>query len=74
MKSTKLPADEEREEAQGGELGAHTDPEVVQLPGALAPPGVNPERQNTKADEARSHERGAMVSYFRDVAEIPTLQ
>jgi RNA polymerase primary sigma factor len=74
MKKSRKLADDEREEAQGGELGAHTDPEVVQLPEALAPPGVNPERQNTKADEARSHERGALVSYFRDIAEIPTLQ
>jgi hypothetical protein len=73
MKSTDS-ADDERGETAGGEIGAHTDHELVQLPEALAPPEVNPERQNVKADEARSHERGALVSYFRDIADIPTLQ
>ena len=52
MKTRKRAADDEREE--GPELGAHTDTEVVQLPEALAPPGVNPARQNTKADEEQT--------------------
>ncbi len=74
MKRKELPADEDRAAARGAELGAHTDPEAVRLPEALALPRVAPERQNVKQDDARSHERGALVSYFRDIADIPTLQ
>jgi RNA polymerase primary sigma factor len=34
---------------------------------------VDPRRLNTSGESTRSSERGALVSYFRDIAEIPTL-
>ena len=34
---------------------------------------VDPKRLNTSSESTRSSERGALVSYFRDIAEIPTL-
>ena len=34
---------------------------------------VDPKRLNTTGEAERSSDRGSLVSYFRDIAEIPTL-
>jgi len=56
------------------ELGTETDVVVARKPAGIELPKVDPKRLNTKADDSRSFERGALVSYFRDIASIPTLQ
>jgi hypothetical protein len=56
------------------ELGTETDAVVARKPAGVELPKVDPKRLNTKADDSRSFERGALVSYFRDIANIPTLQ
>jgi RNA polymerase primary sigma factor len=56
------------------EIGAETDAAAVRTPDGLALPKVDPKRLNTKPDDSRSSDRGALVSYFRDIADIPTLQ
>ena len=56
------------------ELGTETDAVVARKPEGVKLPKVDPKRLNTKADDSRSFERGALVSYFRDIADIPTLQ
>jgi RNA polymerase primary sigma factor len=56
------------------ELGAHTDGDAVQAPQAVGALRVDPKRLNTTGESQRSSERGALVSYFRDIAEIRTLK
>ncbi|MEN8183886.1 MAG: hypothetical protein ABFS46_15270, partial [Myxococcota bacterium] len=68
-----------RGESRAKELGTETDAAAVRTPQGVSlpkvdPKQVDPKRLNTKADDSRSFERGALVSYFRDIAEIPTLQ
>jgi hypothetical protein len=55
------------------ELGAETDGAAVKSARAIGGVRVDPKRLNTSSESARSSERGALVSYFRDIAEIPTL-
>jgi RNA polymerase primary sigma factor len=55
------------------ELGADTDEAAVRNPGAIGRVRVRPERSNTAGENERSGERGSLVSYFRDIADIPTL-
>ena len=68
--------DEEREELSprgiDGELGVDTDEAVIDSE-PVDRVRVRPERLNTQKDSDRSGERGSLVSYFRDIAEIPTL-
>jgi RNA polymerase primary sigma factor len=52
------------------ELGAETDGAATRAIGGVR---VDPKRLNTSSESTRSSERGALVSYFRDIAEIPTL-
>ena len=71
-KQTDLSFEEQRRQtwrriAPGSELGAETDGAAVK--GVR----VDPKRLNTQSESQRSSERGALVSYFRDIAEIPTL-
>jgi RNA polymerase primary sigma factor len=54
------------------ELGADTDRQVVREPKAGAV-RVDPRRLNTTGEAERSSDRGSLVSYFRDIADIPTL-
>jgi RNA polymerase primary sigma factor len=74
MTRKRQPGSKTRPAATEAELGAHTDAQAVKATTESRLPGVNPARLNVKADDARSHERGALVSYFRDIADIPTLQ
>jgi len=55
------------------ELGAETDREAVIDSGPIDRVRVRRERLNTEGESERSGERGSLVSYFRDIAEIPTL-
>ncbi len=56
----------------GRELGAETDREAVRRPKETAV-RVDPRRLNTTGEPERSSDRGSLVSYFRDIADIPTL-
>jgi RNA polymerase primary sigma factor len=56
--------------APQSELGAETDGHAVRSVGGVR---VDPRRLNTTTESQRSSERGALVSYFRDIADIPTL-
>jgi RNA polymerase primary sigma factor len=79
MSASGLSSDEPRGSSGGRagspvELGAHTDGRAVagsRTGGALR---VDPKRLNTSGESQRSSERGALVSYFRDIAEICTLK
>ena len=62
-----------RKIAPAHELGAETDGAAVKSARAIGGVRVDPKRLNTSSESARSSERGALVSYFRDIAEIPTL-
>jgi RNA polymerase primary sigma factor len=55
------------------ELGAETDQDAVRGSGPIDRVRVRRERLNTEGESERSGERGSLVSYFRDIAEIPTL-
>ncbi len=59
--------------APGHELGAETDAHTVKNARSIGGVPVDPRRLNTASESQRSSERGALVSYFRDIAEIPTL-
>ena len=61
-----------RPAAKTRELGSETDREVVRRPKERAV-RVDPRRLNTTGEAERSSDRGSLVSYFRDIAEIPTL-
>ena len=72
MQKTDLSFEERRRQtwkriAPGSDLGTETDGAAVK--GVR----VDPRRLNTQSESQRSSERGALVSYFRDIAEIPTL-
>jgi hypothetical protein len=56
------------------ELGAGTDKQAVANPRGIGGVRVDPRRLNTAGESQRSSERGALVSYFRDIADIPTLK
>ena len=60
--------------APGHELGAETDTAALKNPRSIGGVRVDPKRLNTTTESQRSSERGALVSYFRDIAEIPTLK
>jgi RNA polymerase primary sigma factor len=55
------------------ELGAETDAAAVRESGPIDRVRVRRERLNTEGESERSGERGSLVSYFRDIADIPTL-
>jgi RNA polymerase primary sigma factor len=55
------------------ELGAETDAAAVRRPEKIQTVKVRADRLNTTTEAQRSSERGSLVSYFRDIAEIPTL-
>ena len=55
-----------------GELGVDTDEAVIDSK-PVDRVRVRTDRLNTQKDSDRSGERGSLVSYFRDIAEIPTL-
>lgn len=55
------------------ELGQETDARAVKNVRSIGGVPVNPARSNTNSESQRSGERGALVSYFKDIAEIPTL-
>ncbi len=63
-----------RKIAPGHELGAETDAATLKNPRSIGGVRVDPKRLNTTTESQRSSERGALVSYFRDIAEIPTLK
>src|SRR3990172_3514370 len=75
---TKVRIQEKDEDGAGGrrgsdaELGADTD-EVLVEGGPIDRGRVRRERLNTERESERSGERGSLVSYFRDIASIPTL-
>jgi RNA polymerase primary sigma factor len=60
--------------APGHELGEETDRAAVKQARRIGGVAVDPGRLNTSTESQRSSERGALVSYFRDIAEIPTLK
>jgi len=51
-----------------------TDAQTVKSARSIGGVPVDPRRLNSSAESQRSSERGALVSYFRDIAEIPTLR
>ena len=55
------------------ELGAGTDKQAAANARRIGGVKVDPRRLNTAGESQRSSERGALVSYFRDIADIPTL-
>ena len=55
------------------ELGLETDAQAVKQVRSVGGVPVNPSRSNTTSESQRSGERGALVSYFKDIAEIQTL-
>ena len=55
------------------ELGQETDAQAVKQVRSVGGVPVNPARSNTTSESQRSGERGALVSYFKDIAEIKTL-
>ncbi len=59
--------------APGDELGQETDAQAVRNARGMGGSRVDLRRLNTQRDSQRSTERGALVSYFRDIAEIATL-
>ena len=61
---------EDRDES---ELGADTDDAVIEADAQDRRVRVRTDRLNTQKESDRSGERGSLVSYFRDIAEIPTL-
>jgi hypothetical protein len=72
--------DRSQEESEGrrsagseAELGLDTDADAVRESGPIDRQRVRPERLNTQGESERSGERGSLVSYFRDIAQIPTL-
>ncbi|MAE93427.1 MAG: hypothetical protein CL910_02075 [Deltaproteobacteria bacterium] len=60
--------------APENELGQSTDSQAVKGARAIGGVRVDPKRLNTSKDSQRSSERGALVSYFKDIAEIATLK
>ena len=62
-----------RKIAPDHELGVETDSAKFKNARAIGGVRVDPRRLNTSGESTRSSERGALVSYFRDIAEIPTL-
>jgi RNA polymerase primary sigma factor len=62
-----------RKIAPDHEFWAETDAATVKNARAIGGVKVDPRRLNTSGESTRSSERGALVSYFRDIAEIPTL-
>ncbi len=59
--------------ARSRELGTDTDAAAVRQQVAIGGVKVNPQRLNTTGEPERSSDRGTLVSYFRDIADIPTL-
>jgi RNA polymerase primary sigma factor len=59
--------------APSHELGQETDAQAVRQVRSIGGVPVSTQRLNTSSESQRSGERGALVSYFRDIAEIPTL-
>ncbi len=55
------------------DLGQETDAQAVKQVRSVGGVPVNPSRSNTTSESQRSGERGALVSYFKDIAEIQTL-
>ena len=62
-----------RKIAPDHELGQETDAAAVKQVRSVGGVPVNPSRSNTTSESQRSGERGALVSYFKDIAEIKTL-
>jgi len=62
-----------RKIAPDHELGQETDAQAVKQVRSVGGVPVNPARSNTTSESQRSGERGALVSYFKDIAEIKTL-
>jgi RNA polymerase sigma factor (sigma-70 family) len=62
-----------RKIAPAHELGQETDAAAVKQVRSVGGVPVNPSRSNTTSESQRSGERGALVSYFKDIAEIKTL-
>jgi RNA polymerase sigma factor (sigma-70 family) len=62
-----------RKIAPAHELGQETDAQAVKQVRSVGGVPVNPTRSNTTSESQRSGERGALVSYFKDIAEIKTL-
>ena len=62
-----------RKIAPDHELGQETDAQAVKQVRSVGGVPVNPSRSNTTSESQRSGERGALVSYFKDIAEIKTL-
>jgi len=71
--SAKKSRDTWRPVGSRSELGAGTDQQAVSNPRGISRTTVDPRRLNTAGESPRSSERGALVSYFRDIADIPTL-
>ena len=71
--SAKKSRDTWRRLGDRSELGTASDRRVVANPRNIGGVSVDPRRLNTTGESQRSSERGALVSYFRDIADIPTL-
>lgn len=64
-----------RTKTSGVEVGTDTDAQAVRTATVSTKKlSVDPKRLNTTGEPERSSDRGSLVSYFRDIAEIPTLK
>lgn len=76
-KRTKTAKQEKVMEKASVEIGTESDVQVAKTVAKVAKVSkglsVDPKRLNTTGEASRSSDRGSLVSYFRDIAEIPTL-
>ena len=64
-----------RTKTSGVEVGTHTDAQAARTAAVSTKKlSVDPKRLNTTGEPERSSDRGSLVSYFRDIADIPTLK
>ncbi len=63
-----------RKIAPDHELGAESDAAAAKNVRSIGGVPVDPKRLNTTGESQRSSDRGSLVAYFHDIAEIPTLK
>jgi RNA polymerase primary sigma factor len=66
-------------EVEPAELGVETDEKLVESGGGVAAPSpeprmIDPEHSNVDPDEEATRNRNTLLSYFNDIAAIPTLR
>ena len=64
----------QRRASNGRELGTDTDFEAVRTPECVQLPQMDAKPASTRAEPGPTEQQDALVSYFGDIANIPTLQ